>query len=89
VQFEHTAGLKWIPEAEQSNTYFRFNRDVLLRTDAKSRAEYMNIKIMSGQMSPNEGRELEDLSSYPGGDFHYMPANMLTVEAEGRPTTTP
>ncbi len=82
VQFEQAAGLKWLPLDQQGYTYFRLNRDVLLRTDAKTRAEYMERKILSGQMSPNEARQIEDLPAYPGGDARYIPANMNRIGGE-------
>lgn len=79
VQFEQAAALKWLSEEEQNYTYFRFNRDVLLRTDAKTRAEYLEKKIFSGQLSPNEARAIEDMPAYVGGDDRYIPANMTKV----------
>jgi HK97 family phage portal protein len=83
VQWEQASEIKWLPEAEQEYTYFRFNRDVLLRTDSKSRAELLNTRIMSGQLSPNEARKIEDLPAYPGGDVHYVPSNWAVVGPDG------
>jgi HK97 family phage portal protein len=83
VQFEQAAMLKWLSEEEQNYTYLRFNRDVLLRTDAKTRAEVHQIRINSGMETPNEGRQIEDLAAYEGGDRHYFPANMAMIEADG------
>ena len=83
VQFEQAALVKWLSEEEQNYMYFRFNRDVLLRTDAKTRAGYLKDKILSGQMSPNEARQIEDLSAYEGGDAKYIPANMAKVGIDG------
>jgi HK97 family phage portal protein len=83
VQWEQAAALKWLSDEEQNYTYFRFNRDVLLRTDAKTRAETIEKRILSGQMTPNEGRQIEDLSAYPGGDAHYVPGNMARVGDDG------
>lgn len=79
VQWEQAARLKWVAEAEQGNTYLKFNRDSLLRTDAKTRADYLSTKIQSGQMTPNEARAIEDLSGYVDGNEYYMPANMMRV----------
>jgi HK97 family phage portal protein len=80
VQWEQAAALKWLTVRDQGKIYPRFNRDVLLRTDATARAAYLEKKILSGQMSPNEAREIEDVSSYQGGDKHYMPANFTPVD---------
>lgn len=85
VQIEQGARLKWLPTMDQGGTYFRFNRDALLQTDARTRAEVLNKKIFSGIMTPNEGRQIEDLSPYAGGDVHYVPMNMRAVEDDVTP----
>lgn len=83
VQWEQAAALRWLTEQEQNMTYFRFNRESLLRTDAKTRAEYLKEKILSGQLTPNEARQIDDLPAYEGGDYHYLPGNMALVDEEG------
>jgi len=80
VQFEQEAALKWLSEEELNYTYLRFNRDVLLRTDAKTRAEVIEKRILSGVLTPNEGRQIDDLNPYEGGDGYYIPANMMRVD---------
>jgi HK97 family phage portal protein len=85
VQFEQEAGLKWLSEEELNYTYLRFNRDVLLRTDAKTRAEVIEKRILSGVLTPNEGRQIDDLNPYEGGDGYYIPANMMQVNGDGNP----
>jgi len=83
VQWEQSAALKWLSEAEQNYTYFRFNRDALLRTDAKTRAETLEKRIFSGQLTTNEARQIEDMPSYTGGDSYYIPANMGVIQDDG------
>lgn len=83
VQWEQAAALRWLTEQEQNTMYFRFNRDALLRTDAKTRSETIEKRIFSGQMSPNEGRQIEDLPAYEGGDRRYIPANMAVIQPDG------
>ncbi len=83
VQWEQAAALKWLSEEEQNFIYFRFNRDALLRTDAKTRTETLEKRIFSGQLSPNEARQIEDMSAYAGGDARYIPANMGVVQSDG------
>lgn len=83
VQWEQAAALKWLTEEEQNYIYFRFNRDALLRTDARTRAETLEKRIFSGQLSPNEARQIEDQSAYQGGDAKYIPANMGVVSQDG------
>lgn len=81
VQLEQGAGLKWLRADEQPYTYFRFERNALLRMSPRDRAEYLDKKIMSGQMSPNEARQVEDMPAYENGDKHYIPANMVEIGA--------
>lgn len=83
VQTEEGARLKWLSEVEQSYTYFRFQRDVILRTDAKTRSEVIAKRIQTGVLTPNEGRQIEDLSGYAGGDLHFIPANMAVILEDG------
>jgi HK97 family phage portal protein len=86
VQTEEGARLKWLSEYEQSYTYFKFNRDVLLRTDAKTRTDVLSKRIQNAQLSPNEARQIEDLSGYEGGDLRFIPANMAVIGADGSVT---
>jgi len=80
VQWEQAARLRWLSQAEQGNSYFKFVRESLLRTDAKTRAELNATKIASGQMSPNEAREIEDVSGYDQGDNYWMTRNNASVQ---------
>jgi HK97 family phage portal protein len=79
VQWEQAARLKWLTQAEQPNSYFKFIRESLLRTDAKTRAELHEIKIRSGQENPNEARESDDMSGYDLGEFFYMTSNYQKI----------
>jgi len=83
VQWEEAARLKWISDAERGFTYLRFIREALLRSDAKTRSTYLKEKILSGQLSPNEARQIDDISPYEGGDSRYIPANMARVADDG------
>jgi HK97 family phage portal protein len=83
VQWEQAARLKWLSYPEQALTYFRFIRESLLQTDAKTRAEYLEKMILSGQMSPNEARRINDMSAYDGGDSYYIPANTGQILPDG------
>jgi HK97 family phage portal protein len=80
VPIEQAARLKWLSADEQAFMFFRFNRDVVLQTDAKTRGETLNSAIQYGRISPNGARQIEDLPAYEGGDHYWMPANMLTVD---------
>lgn len=82
VQWEQGARIKWLTETEQSDHYFKFIRESLLRMDAKTRAETNEILIRSSQRSPNEAREKDDYSNHPGGDDFYMTANYVKLGAK-------
>ena len=81
VPWEEAARVRWLSQDEQANTYFKFIRDALLRMDGKARAETNEIRIRSGQMTPNEARENEGWNAYGGGDQHYMAANIQPIGA--------
>jgi len=83
IQWEQAAWLKWLSQAEQPFTYCKFNREAILQTDAKTRASYIKEMIMSGQMTPNEGRQINDMSAFEGGDAHYIPANTGQILPDG------
>ena len=79
VPWEEAARIRWLSSAEQTNTYFRFVRESLLRMDSKARGESMAIRIQNGMLTPNEGREKDDMSAYPEGDRYYMAGNILPI----------
>jgi phage portal protein BeeE len=83
VQWEQAGRLKWLKLDEQGDTYLRFIREALLWMDAKTRSEYLKGMILSGQMTPNEARQVNDLSAYEGGDTYYIPSNMARVLSDG------
>jgi len=75
VQWEQAARLRWLAEADQQSGYFKFIRESILRTNAKSRAELHAIQIASGMLTANESRGIEDRNSYPDGDKFWMTRN--------------
>jgi HK97 family phage portal protein len=83
IQMEEASRLRWLTEEEQNYTYIRFNRDALLRTDAKTRSEVIDKRIQSGVLTPNEGRAIDDLSGFEGGDSFYIPANTGQILPDG------
>lgn len=79
VPWEEAARVRWLSRSEQETMYFRFVRESLLRMDSKSRADAYATRIQNGIMSPNEAREKDDWSAYPGGDQYYMASNILPI----------
>ncbi len=82
VQWEEAAYLKWQSEAEQRNSYFKFIRESVLRTDAKTRAELGEILLRTRQRTPNELREKDDYGAAddPLGDKYFISANYVVSE---------
>ena len=87
TQWEQAARLKWLRLEEQALTYFRFNWSALLQTDTNTMSQYLEKQILSGQISPNEAREIQDRSAYEGGDTYFIPSNMAQITADGIKTT--
>lgn len=79
VPWEEAARIRWLSNAEQPTTYFKFVREALLRMDSKARADSMAVRIQNGMMTPNEAREKDDMSFYPDGDQYYMAGNILPI----------
>jgi HK97 family phage portal protein len=88
VPWEEAARIRWLSQEEQSNTYFKFVREALLRMDGKARAEMMQIRIQNGMMTPNEAREKEDASAYEDGDRFYMASNIAQIGGEQNESAT-
>lgn len=82
VPLEEAARIRWLSQEEQVDHYFKFVRESLLRMTPKERAETNEIRIRSAQASPNEAREKDDLSAYPGGDRYYMTKNYGPIGSE-------
>lgn len=86
VQWEQAAAIHWLTMEEQAYAYWRFNRDSILRTDAKTRSELLKNRVLSGQMEINEARQIEDMPSHPGGDVLLIPSNMAVMDRNGEIT---
>lgn len=82
--YEQELTYKVFLDSEISNGYYsRFNADVILRGDTKTRYEAYAIAIQNGFKKPNEVRELEEDPPAPGGDRLYMNGNYIPAEMAG------
>lgn len=75
-------------EQRAAGYYAKFNANALLRGDSKARAEFYTKLYSIGMLSPNEGRDLEDMDRYEGGDERRVPLNM-TVPGAAQPEPDP
>lgn len=64
--------------------YTKFNPDVILRADLKTRYESYRAAIQSGFKTPNEIRALEEDEPLPGGDRLLVNGNMMPIEMAGK-----
>lgn len=65
--------------------YCKHNVAALLRGDSAARSQFYNQMFQMGAISQNEIRELEDMNPIDGGDVHYIPANMQSIEKANAP----
>lgn len=66
-----------------SGFYVKFNTDVMLRADLKTRYESYRTAIQSGFKTANEIRALEEDEPKPGGDRLLVNGNMMPIEMAG------
>jgi HK97 family phage portal protein len=57
-----------------------FNTNALLQLDFKTRVQGYKDLILSGVMTPNAAAIYENLPTYPQGDKHWIPSNMMFSE---------
>jgi hypothetical protein len=76
-----------LSEKEQSEYYFEFNVDGLLRGDIKSRYEAHSRGILSGFLNRNEVRAMENRDAVEGLDEFLTPSNMA-LGTDPTPDTT-
>ena len=61
----------------------KFNVDVILRSDPKTRAETNKLLVEGGLKSPNEARDDEDLPPLDGGDMLLGNGNLIPLKMAG------
>jgi len=79
VKWEQELDRKLLTPAERGKYYFKFNVNGLLRGTQKDRYESYKTGILTGFLSANEVRELEDLNKQEGLDEYLVPLNMTTT----------
>lgn len=75
--------------ADESQFFVRFDLNDLERGDSASRMDYLTKAVDRGILSVNEARAREGLNPVAGGDIHFFPLNMTTLEVMSRPPATP
>jgi hypothetical protein len=59
-----------------------FDEGQLLRADVMTRFQALRIGVLTGILTPNEGRESEGLQALPGGDALLVPANTAALGSD-------
>ena len=82
VRFEQSIARDLLSEEERARYFAEFAVDGLLRADVAARTAYYQQARMSGWLSVNEIRRLENLDPIGAqGDIYAMPANLLDAGA--------
>ena len=69
TEYEQEIDYKLLYESEIAKGYYtKFNADVMLRSDLKTRYEAYNIGVQGGFITIEEVRKKEDLKYMPGTD---------------------
>lgn len=81
IKYEQEARRKLFTDKEKRTSHFiRFNLSSLIRADFKTRGEYLSRMVLSGIMTRNEARLLEDMNKLEGLDDPLTPVNVFTPE---------
>lgn len=79
-QYEEEINYKLCMPAEiAEGKHYKFNENVILRTDAKSQAEILCKYVQNGIRTPNEARALLDTPDMPGGDSLMCNGNFIKL----------
>ncbi|KRG15610.1 hypothetical protein ACA30_05835 [Virgibacillus soli] len=81
TQYEMELTYKLLTSQEVNDGYFfRFNVDVILRSDSLERAQYLTTLVEKGVMTANEARAILDLSRFEGADELMVNGSYLSLK---------
>ncbi|GIN59236.1 phage portal protein [Lederbergia ruris] len=84
TQYEQELTYKLLTSQEVNDGYFfRFNVDVILRSDSKERAEYITTLVEKGVITSNEARGLIDMPKLEGGDKLIVNGSYIPIDLVG------
>lgn len=69
---------------DDSKDFVKFNVDVILRADFKTKIETLRTAIYSGQMTVNEARAIDDREALPGGNKLIVNGGTIYLEDVGK-----
>lgn len=82
VSLEQTIVRDLIAPKDRTTLYAKHDANIIMRGSLRERAETNQIKINSGQMTPNEARVEEDQDTIDGWDICVLPANSCVFDPE-------
>lgn len=83
-QYEEEINYKLLTAEERGQgKYYKFNENVILRTDAKTQAEILTSYVQNGVYTPNEAREYMNKQRKEGGDMLICNGNYIKVAQIG------
>jgi len=85
-KFEQELNRKLLREDEKSTTTFKFNMDIFLRADTKTRFEAHQKGILAGWLTRDEARRIENMNPIKDLNKPLIPLNMGVLEADGTVT---
>lgn len=85
-KFEMELNRKLLRDSEKLNTTFKFNMDVFLRADLKTRYEAYNLGISSGWLTRKNARDMENQNPISGLEKPLVALNMGILEDDGSVT---
>lgn len=80
-QYEDEINYKLFDDSED---FVKFNVDVILRADFKTKIETLRTAIYSGQMTVNEARAIDDREALPGGNKLIVNGGTIYLEDVGK-----
>lgn len=84
TMYEQELTYKLFTEKEISQGYYmKFNADVILRGDIKTRYEAYRTGLQAGFITANEVRALEEMEPIEGGDDLLVNGNMVKIQEAG------
>jgi hypothetical protein len=90
-KYEESVSRWLLPVSERGKYFLRFNYDVLLRPDAKTRAEFESLMVNNGLMTRNEVRAKENLnhSEQKGMDDFTVQTALAPIDKLGEAKPAP
>ena len=88
-RLEASAEANLLGPVESLDYEVEFNFDELLRADMAKRFTVYKDGVLSGILTPNEARGMENLPAITGGESLLAPVNMLPIEKLGQQPVTP